>query len=292
VDYVEARSLSEACAALAEGGEGAKVTAGGVALGIMMRWGFLLPPRLVSIRYVGELRYIRLDDQRELRIGAATTHREVEQSALIREHAPVLAQMERRLASIQVRNAGTLCGNLCHGDSAADPGPVLLALGAKGVIASTRGTRVLPLREFFCGYLSTALAPDEILAEVRVPAAPPRSAAAYLKHITRNAVDFPFAGVAAQLALSADGRHCEAVRIAVGAVAPVAMLVEGAAVHLRGKPLGEALFREAGQLAADEVPATDDAAGSADYRKHLVQILTARALNQAWEGARVAALAG
>ncbi len=281
MDYVEARSLSEACAALADGGDGTKVVAGGVALSIMMRWGFAAPQRLVSVRYLEELRYIRFGDDKVLRIGAATTHREVERSPLVREYAPALAEMEQRVASVQIRNSGTLGGNLCHADSAADPGPVLLALGAQVTIASVRGKRTLPLHDFFGGYLTTALAPDEVLVEVALAPAAPRSAAVYLKHSTRNAVDFPFAGVAAQLALEPDGKRCAAVRLAVGAVAPTPTLSAGIPGLLQGELLTDDAILAAARNAAEEVDATDDAMGSAEYRRHLVAVLAERSLIQA-----------
>ncbi|HUG75876.1 MAG TPA: xanthine dehydrogenase family protein subunit M [Burkholderiales bacterium] len=289
MEYVEPRSLSEACDALSDERSDAKVLAGGVALSIMMRWGLVKPGRLISIRYLEELRYARVDNHQALRIGAATTHREIETSSLIREQQPALAEMERRLASVQVRNSGTLGGNLCHADSAADPAPLLLALDASVVLASVRGRRTLSLKEFFRGYLTTALAPDEILAEIVIPAQPPRSGAAYMKHSTRNAVDFPFAGVATQVSLSTDAASCAGARLAVGAVGPTPRLSESIPRLLDGRLLSEPVIGEAATAASLEVEVADDASGSAEYRRHLVAVLARRALTQAWERARAAA---
>jgi len=288
MEYVEAHSLGQVFSAFAEFGEGAKVVAGGVALNVLMRYGLVKPDCLVSIRYLPDLAFVREDGAGAVGIGAATTHRAIETSSLIRARLPALAEMERGLASVQVRNAGTIGGNLCHADPAEDPAPVLLAYGAESLLASAQGRRRLPLARFFKGYLETALAPGEILVELVVPPPPPRSATVYLKHTTRNAVDFPLVGVAAQMVLGHDGVTCEDVRVVMGAVAPTPVVSAHVPTLLRGNRLTPTALHEAGRRASEEADPADDVFGSAEFRRHLVTVLTRRALAQAWERARAA----
>ncbi|MBI3078510.1 MAG: xanthine dehydrogenase family protein subunit M [Deltaproteobacteria bacterium] len=282
MEYIEARSVEEASRALTEQGEGAKLIAGGLALIILMNHRLLQPTCLISIRRLRELRYIRWDDAAGLRIGALTTHREIETSRVVRRRAPVLVEMEGQVGSIQVRNAGTIGGNLCHGDPREDPAPALLVLDAEVTLASAAGARSLPLRGFFVDFLSTALQPGELLTEVRVPPLPPGTGATYVKFSHRNALDFPVAGVGARVTLDADG-VCQDARLALGAVGPTPLLCDEAAGLLRGERPSPGLLEEVARRARALAAPSSDVFGSEEYKRHLVGVLSRRALEQAWQ---------
>lgn len=282
--YLEATELSQACDALASYGDGAKIIAGGQVLVTMLRNRFVSPKLVVSVRSLETGRGIGLENG-DLVIGAMTTHREVERDPLIARHAPVLGEMERGLASPQVRNAGTIGGNLCHADPAEDPAPVLLVLGASAQIVSSRSERSIPLEELFVDYLTTSLKPDELLLSVRFPTPEPRFGAAYLKHTTRNAVDFPVAGVAAGVRLADDGRTVAEARIAFSALDDTPLLCAAAAEALAGRAVDEESLASAAEAARDSVTPSDDLYGSADYKRHLCSVLTGRAVAAAHERA-------
>ncbi|HWP34014.1 MAG TPA: xanthine dehydrogenase family protein subunit M [Thermodesulfobacteriota bacterium] len=276
----EPTTVAEASALLARYGESARLYAGGTELLLVMKEGLVHYDRLVNLKTIPGLRGIRYEGGR-LRIGATTTHRALETSPVVREHFPAIAEMAHDVANVRVREVGTLGGNLCFAEPHADPGTLLLVFGARVRAERASGARRIPLEAFFTAPYTTALEPDEVLTEVEVPALPPRSAAVYRKF---GILERPSVGVAVALTLSADGAGFDDVRIAVGCVGPVPRRMPEAERLLKGCGVEEALARlgEAGAAAGRAAEAISDLHGSADYKAHLVGVLLARAVRQAY----------
>lgn len=281
----EPSTVAEASALLARHGDDARLYAGGTELLFAMKEGLIRCKRLVNLKTISGLDRLELAEDGSLAIGATATHRRVEHSLAVREHFPALVELERGVANIRVRNEGTLGGNLCFAEPHADPGILLLALGAETRVASGAGERVLPLDLFFLGALEVVLEPDEVLMEVRLPPLPPRSGVAYqsFRYLER-----PTAGVAALAALADGSQEVAEVRLAVGCVGPRPVRRPAAEGLLRGLSVGDALARagEAADAAAQDMESQDDLHGSVEYKLHLVQVLAERALRQALERTR------
>jgi aerobic carbon-monoxide dehydrogenase medium subunit len=280
-EYHAPTSLAEATALLARL-EDAKVLSGGQSLIPMMKLRLASPRHVVDINRIPGLAYVRETDG-VLAIGALARESDLEASDAVRTRYPILVETCRVVADPLVRNLATICGNLAHGDPANDHPATMLVLGAEVVAAGPRGERRLPVASFFTGLFATALRPDEILTEIRVPAPPPRSGGTYLK-LERKVGDFATAAVAAQLTLAADGT-CSRAGIGLTNVGATAILARRAAACLLGKRLDDAAVREAGRLAAEEADPSDDLRGPVAYKRDLVRVLTARALRRAAERA-------
>jgi carbon-monoxide dehydrogenase medium subunit len=281
--YLKPGNVKEALAMLAQHRDSAKIICGGQSLLIIMRQGLVVTEYLVDIKGLDELSYIIYDPQAGLKIGATTTHRTIESASLVREKYPVLAAMETRLASIQVRNWGTIGGNLAHADAAGDPAPVLIALNATVTIASSIGIRIVPLEEFYPGLFETVLSPDELLTEVIVPPPSARSATAYQKF---NLLESDQGIVAVAVSLSVnDAGVCRDARVVLGNAAPVPIRAKNTERVLIGSKLTEKIFAKAGETAREEADPVADIHASEDYRRHLIAVLTRRVTKEAWEQA-------
>jgi len=274
-EYFAPKTLQEALTFLDKYGDKCKVIAGGQSLLILMRQGLVAPEYLISIKGISSLNYIRSDLKEGLRIGALTPHRVVEKSAIIRSQFAVLAEMENKLASIQTRNWGTFGGNLCHGDPAGDPAPVLIALSASAKVASLKGERSIALEGFFLDYFETALQPGELLTEILVPPMPARTGAAYTKFNVIE-TDMATVGVAVSITLSPNRDTCESARIALGASAPVPIRAKHAENVLKGKKITDDLLEEAGKIASSEAKPISDIHASESYRRELAKVLVKR----------------
>jgi aerobic carbon-monoxide dehydrogenase medium subunit len=277
-EYHAPGSINEATALLATLGEDAKVLSGGQSLIPLMKLRLASPRHLVDINGIPGLAHIREADG-GLHIGALTREAELEESDLIRTRYPLLHDACRVIADPLVRSLATVGGNLAHGDPANDHPAVMLALGAEIVAIGTRGERRIPIASFFTGPFATALGPDEILVEIRIPAPAARSAGAYLK-LERKVGDFATAAVAVQLTVSA-GR-CERVGIGLTNVGLTPIKAEQAESSLVGQRPDAALIRP-----AEASQPTADLRGPVEYKKDLVRVLTARALYRALERAGV-----
>ena len=285
-DYRAPRALDEALAVLGEYGEDARVVAGGTALVTMMRQRLVQPRCLVSLRDVQGLGGIEATNG-SLRLGALVTHREVEVSPLVRQRLPVLAETFRRVATVRVRHMATVGGALAHGDPNQDPPVTLLALGARVEIRGARGSRELPLGEFFRDYYETALGPGEVVTAVTVPSAlPAASGAAFLKFLPRTADDYATVAAAAIVILEPDGERCREARIALGSVGVTPLRAGAAEALLSGQRLGESLLQAAGEAAKGAVDPLSDHRGSAAYKREMTAVMVKRALTQAWDDAR------
>jgi carbon-monoxide dehydrogenase medium subunit len=283
--YLKPSSLSEALKMLKDYGEEAKIICGGQSLLILMRQGMVTPSYLMDIKHLDELRYIRFDERNGARIGATATHREIERSPLLRQHYPVLPEMERRLATIQTRNWGTIGGNLAHADPAGDPGPVLVALGASVTLKSLDGERTIPLEEFFVDYFETALRKDEILYEVSIPKPQRRSACTYTKFNLIES-DMGIVSCACFVALE-DGEVMKDVKIVLGNAGPVPLRARRAEEMLKGKRGDEGLFEEVAKVCSEDSQPVTDIHASEEYRRHLVYVLAKRMLRKAFSEAKV-----
>ena len=274
-EYFAPKTLKEALQLLDQYREDYKIIAGGQSLLIMMRQGLIKPEHLIDIKGVSELDYIKSDAKKGLRIGALTTHRTIEKSPVIKKSFNVLAEMENRLASIQTRNWGTIGGNLCHGDPAGDPAPVLIALNATLTVAGMNGERNISVGDFFLDYFETALEHGELLSEIQVPTIPHNTGAAYTKfNVIEN--DMATVGVAVSITLSSKAGHCEDVRIALANSAPRPMRAKQAEERLRGKKITDNLLKEAGEIASSETEPISDIHASAEYRQELLKVLVKR----------------
>jgi aerobic carbon-monoxide dehydrogenase medium subunit len=274
-EYHAPKSVSEALALLDQYQDDCKIIAGGQSLLIMMRQGLIQPGHLIDIKGISELDYIRSDGRKGLKIGALTTHRRIEKSPVIKKSFSVLAEMENRLASIQTRNWGSIGGNLCHGDPASDPAPVLIALNATVSVAGPKGKRNMPLEDFFLDYFETALEHGELLTEIQVPAIAPAMGAAYAKFNVIE-TDMATVGVAVSITLSGKDGRCQDVRIVLGNAAPKPLRPEKAEAHLRGKKISERLLKEAGEIASTEADPISDIHASAEYRRELLKVMVQR----------------
>jgi carbon-monoxide dehydrogenase medium subunit len=283
-EYFGPKTLDEALSLLDKYQDDYKVIAGGQSLLILLRQGLLAPENLIDIYGIKELSHIKSDGKKGLKIGALTTHREIEFSDLMQGSFKVLSEMEHRLSSPQTRNRGTIGGNISHGDPAGDPAPVLMALGATVKLASVEGERTLPMDEFSVDYFETALKHGELLVEIQLPAPPPHTGAAYTKF---NIIDSDMAtvSVGSCVTLGADD-SCSEVRIALGAAAPRPMRAKAAEAILKGKKITDALLKKAGQAASEEAEPVSDISASEEYRRELVKVLVARVTKEAMSRAK------
>src|SRR5947207_11421617 len=278
----EPETIPEASELLSRHGESARIYAGGTELLLVMKEGLAHYERLVNIKTIPDLDRVERQDG-VISIGALATHRRLATDEILNQQLPALVAMEKKVANIRVREVGTIGGNLCFAEPHADPGALLLALGAKLVAAKATGSREIPIERFFIDAYENALEADELLTAIRVPLMPPRSAAAYLKF---GYLERPSVGVA--LFLSLDGGAVGEARIAVGSAGPTPRRIEAAEEVLRGKPVDEASRRieEAGRLAAGASDAISDLHGSKDYKEHIVGVLPKRAFAQAVKDCR------
>jgi carbon-monoxide dehydrogenase medium subunit len=286
-EYLSPKTLEEALTLLDEHQEECKVIAGGQSLLILMRQGLLSPEYLIDIKGVPELSYIESDAGQGLRIGALTTHRAIERSPVMKNGFGVLSEMEHRLASIQTRNWGTIGGNLCHGDPAGDPAPVLIALNATLTTARLGGTRNMAVEDFSLDFFETALEPGELLTEIQVPARPPHTGTAYAKFNIIES-DVATVGVAVSVTLDSGDGVCKDARIVLGACAPTTMRARDAEELLTGEKINDRLLKEAGQRASQEAEPISDISASEEYRRELVRVLVARVGKEALARARQA----
>ena len=265
-DYRRASTLDDALSLLAEGGEDAKLLAGGHSLLPLMKLRLAAPSMLIDIGRLSDLSYVR-EDGDSVAIGALTRHRDVEVSETLRTHVPLLAHVAGQVGDPQVRHRGTFGGSIAHGDPASDLPAACLALGATFTAAGPSGTRQIAASDFFQGFLETALSPDEILTEIRVPKA--TGAGWSFQKFNRRAQDWAIVGVAAV--------RGERPGIGLVNMGPVPVRATGAEQALAGG----ASEAEAAAHAADGLEPPEDLNASADYRRHLAQVLVRRALEEA-----------
>jgi aerobic carbon-monoxide dehydrogenase medium subunit len=279
MQYLEPTTVEEALDLLAERGDAAKVIAGGQSLLILMRERLVDPDALIGLRAIESLRALEVDG--EARIGAMVTHAAVAGDARIAQRWPLLTAAEEAVSTMQVRNRGTLCGNVAHAFPTADPPAALVASDALVHLASKRGEREVAAEDFFLGLLETEAAPDELVTAVSLPAQPEGARTAYLKYSIRP-LDFAIVGVAVRVVPGPDGAIADA-RIGLsGAANRTLRATEAEQVLIGERPTPELLAR-AGQAAARQAEPLADIDGSADYKRRVTGVYTARALARALE---------
>lgn len=277
-DYVRAGSVDEAVAALAEHGDDAKVMAGGQSLIPLLRLRLSYPSVVVDVGRVAEMTGVR-EDGEHIVIGAMTTHHEVMRHDLVRRHAGLIAEATETVADPAVRHRGTFGGALAHADPAGDLPAVALALGAEMVVAGSGGRRTVPASEFFVDYLQTAVEPDEVLVEVRVPKLGEGWRFRYEK-FHRVAQSWAIVGVAA--AVRRSNGTLEQARVALTNMGPTPIRAAGVEEALAGASLDG--IGAAAERAAEGTSPASDLNGKADYREHLARVLTRRAVTAAAGG--------
>jgi aerobic carbon-monoxide dehydrogenase medium subunit len=277
-DYVRAGSVDEAVGALREHGDDAKVMAGGQSLIPLLRLRLSYPEVIVDVGRVAEMQGIR-EDGDHLVIGAMTTHDEVLRSDLVRQHAGLIAQATATVADPAVRHRGTFGGSLAHADPAGDLPAVALALDAEFVVAGDGGRRIVAAEDFFVDYLQTAVAPDEVLVEVRVPKLGSGWGYRYEK-FHRVAQSWAIVGVAAVVHRS--NGTIEAARVGLTNMGSTPLRARATEQALAGGAVDG--IGAAAERAADGTSPASDLGGQADYRQHLARVLTRRALTAAAGG--------
>jgi len=276
-DYSSPKSLSEAIALLEQHGAEAKILAGGMSLIPLMKLRLASPAHLIDLNGITDLSYIR-EAKGHLAIGALTRESELDESPLIREKYPIIADTAGVIGDPLVRNMATVGGNLAHADPANDHPATMLALSAEVVVTGPKGQRIIPLSDLFTGLFTTSLEPSEILTEIRIPTPPAHSGGAYVK-VERKVGDFAAAAVAVQITL--DGDKCKSVGIGLTNVGSTPIRASRAEKALQGKPANDANIQEAARIASEEAEPSEDLRGSEDYKRSLVRVLTGRALRLA-----------
>jgi carbon-monoxide dehydrogenase medium subunit len=276
-DYARPNSIDEALQAIAAGGEDVKILAGGQSLIPVMRLRLAAPSTVVDLTRVRELRGVR-DDGDAIVIGAMTTHSDVLSDPLIKEHAPLIAEATETVADRQVRHRGTFGGALAHADPAGDLPAVALALDAEFVIAGPNGRRTVPARDFFVDYLTTALEDGELLLEVRIPKLSGEWGMHYEKF---NRVAQAWSIVAVAAAVRRENGHIAEARIGLTNMGPTPLRATAAEQALAGAAASAEAIAEAASHAAEGTEPSSDLNGQADYREHLAQVLTRRAVSAA-----------
>jgi aerobic carbon-monoxide dehydrogenase medium subunit len=279
--YVAPTSVGEAVAALSEYGYEAKLLAGGQSLIPAMNFRLSQPGVLIDLNRIPSLGYIMPSATGGVRIGAMTRQRQVEQSALIAERAPLLTAAMPNIAHVQIRNRGTIGGSLAHADPAAELPAVVCALGATLIVQGPSGVRRIAVDDFYTGLFATDLATDEILTEIELPPPPPRSGFA-IQEIARRQGDYALVGIAVQVELDKAG-HCLAAKMVYLSVGDGPVLAARASALLVGEKPTSALIEEAAQQAATkDLDPPSDIHASARYRRHLALVLGRRALTEAF----------
>jgi len=278
-EYLAPETVEEALELLARYGDETRLLAGGTDLLLNMKRRREAPRYVIGLKNVRDLDFFNYDETIGLSFGPLVTIHFMETSALVKEKFPVLAEGAAALGSVQVRNLATVVGNLCSALPSADMAPGLIVLGAGLKILGPNGERRLAVEDFFKAPGEPALATDELVTEVHVPNPPAGSGMAYLKHMTRSAMDLSIVGVAALVALK--GGVCREARICLGTAGPKPMRAKRAESALKGKRFTDAIVDEAAAAASQECRPRSSMRASAEYRKEMVRVLTRRALLQA-----------
>lgn len=279
-DYHPATSVDEAIALLQQYGDEAKLLAGGHSLIPAMKLRLSQPEHLIDIGKISSLSYIR-EEQDSIVVGALTTYVQIERSELLRKHFPLLPEATSMVGDQQVRNRGTIGGSIAHSDPAADLPGVVLALKAEIVVQGPQGKRTIPADDFFVDTFTTALAPDEILIEFRLPKSAARTGSAYDK-LANKASHYAIAGCAAVITRGQDG-NCSAASITITGATVRTIRAKAVESALVGKQLSESVIAEAVSHATDGEDMIVDIHGSEEYRRKMASVVARRAIMRALE---------
>ena len=269
-------SLAEAAGLLTEYGDDARVIGGGTTLVILMKQRALYYPYLIDLQTIPGLREIKREPD-GVRIGTLVTHRMVETSPLIREKVPVIAEAFSHVGNVRVRQTASVGGNLAHADYRLDPPPPLLVLNSEVTALGPNGSRRIPLKDFFRGMYETALDPEEILVDVKIPTMPANSQAVYLRFSTLSANDWPCLGVAAFL-VKENGR-CKELRLALGGVAATPLLI-GGLEFVQDQVLDQAVIDKLLDTVDEQISPFSDLRGSEWYKRRMARLFVNKAIAQ------------
>lgn len=291
-EFQTATTVDEAVSLLAAGGPGAKPLTGGTDLIVQLREGLREAELVVDIKKIPELMQLEFSPAKGLRLGAAVPCYRIYETADIAAAYPALADSARIIGGWQIQSRASIGGNLCNSSPAADSIPSLIAYDATCHLAGPQGRRTVRAAEFCTAPGRNVLARGEILVAIEFPPPRPQASAAYLRFIPRNEMDIAVVGAASWVQLSAKGDTIEAARVALAAVAPTPLAATSVDTFLAGKPATSETFAEAGRLATQVAKPINDKRGTAEYRKHLAGVLTARTLAIAVDRARGKSTAG
>ncbi|PGS48471.1 xanthine dehydrogenase family protein subunit M [Bacillus sp. AFS041924] len=282
-NYLRPTDLEEALGYLSEYGEDAKILSGGQSLIPVLNMRLSTPNYLIDVSKISDLNYIRQNDG-YIAIGALTKHIEIEESTLIKEHIPLLAEAIRYVGHTQIRNRGTIGGSIAHGDPSAELPCVLTALRGEIVITSLEGEVILTPEEFFLTFLLTSLQADQLIKEVRFPVIKKSSGTSF-EEVSRRYGDFAIAEVATVVDVNEEGKFTNA-QIAVGGVNPVPTVLGEVEEFLIGKQPSNDVFEKVHEITMESVEPESDLHGTAEYRRELAGTLVVRALKKAFNRAQ------
>jgi len=278
--YESPGTIAEAISLLQKYGDEAKILSGGHSLIPMMKLRFASPGYLIDINNIKGLSHIN-EENGIVKIGALTREAEIEHSDLLKKYFPIFGDVTKQIADPQVRNRGTVGGNLAHGDAANDHPAVMLALRANIVITGPEGNRTVPIDEFFFGFYTTAIQQNEILTEIQIPIQPAGTGSAYHK-LERKVGDYATAGVAVQLTLDRKG-ICTAAGMGLTNVNPIPLRAVRSEEALLGKLITDGSIAEAAKYASEDCSPSSDLRGSEEYKRAMVAVLVKRMIHKAVE---------
>lgn len=281
--YESPGTLEEAISLLHKYGDEAKILSGGHSLIPMMKLRLATPEHLIDINGIPGLQHIK-EEKGTIKLGALTREAEIEHSELLKKYFPIFGDVTKLIADPQVRNMGTIGGNLAHGDAANDHPAVMLALNATVVATGAEGSRSIPIDEFFYGFYMTALQHGEILTEIQIPVPPKGTGNAYHK-LERKVGDYATAGVAVQITVDGSG-VCTAAGIGLTNVNPTPLRASRSEQALIGKKVSDATIAEAAMYASEDCSPSSDLRGSEEYKRHVVGVLVKRMIHLALERAK------
>lgn len=277
-EYLEPATIEEAVLLLSRHNGRAKIIAGGTDLLILIRRRVTNPEYLIDISSIAELNFIEHDES-GLRIGAMTPISSLLKSSNVQREFPVICKAANQFGSVAIRNVATVGGNLCNAAPSAEVAPALIGLSAKARIVGPDGERVVLLEDFFTGPGCTVLAEGELLVAIEVPRPEPNTRGTYLKHALRGTIDPATVSVAVVATLDS-GATCKDIKLVLGAVFPTPLRSRKVEAILKGKNVDEALIMQSAEAAADESRPISDIRGSAEYRRDMVKVFTARAIRE------------
>lgn len=278
--YESPGTIADAIALLEKYGDEAKILSGGHSLIPMMKLRFASPEYLIDINGIPGLSYIK-EEKGVIKIGALTREAEIEHSDLLKKYFPIFSDVTKLIADPQVRNMGTIGGNLAHGDAANDHPAVMLALNAKILATGPGGIKEIPIDEFFFGFYTTALQHGDILTEIQIPIPPGKTGSAYHK-LERKVGDYATAGVAVQLTIDGSG-VCKSVGIGLTNVNPTPLRATRSEQALLGKEVNDETIGQAAKFASEDCSPSSDLRGSEEYKRAMVAVLVKRMIRKAME---------
>jgi len=281
--FIRAESLDEALEVLTNYGDEAKVVAGGTAVTLMLEHKLIAPDVLLGIGSVPGLNNLEASEK-GVQIGSLVSLRSLERSTEVKSKFSVLAIACGSVGNVRVRNQATLGGNLGEADYASDPPSVLSILDAEVSVTSQKGTRTIPIADFFLGFFTTAIEPEELITSISIPSFPVGSKTTYLKYKSRSSEDRPCVGVAALAKV--DGGICKDLRVAIGAACEIPQRLQEVEAMAKDQELTDELIAEIAESYASEIETLEDLRGSAWYRKQMIRVYVKRALLEVRNGNR------